>query len=125
VAPYSYDWLDNLGRRSPPRLTPGLERLEVGQRVMRVFTLVAFELNHHLTLKLTAGRAIFGEIAVSYVVVALGEGRSRLLAKLLLRWPPRWPWRWMRVLLPWGDLFMMRKQLLTLKRLAERAARGV
>jgi hypothetical protein len=125
VAPYSYDWLDNLGRRSPPRLTPGLEQLEVGQRVMRIFTLVAFELNHHLTLKLTAGGAIFGEIAVSYVVVALGEGRSRLLAKLSLRWPPRWPWRLIRVLLPWGDLFMMRKQLLTLKRLAERAARGV
>jgi hypothetical protein len=68
---------------------------------------------------------LFGEIAVSYVVVARGEGRSRLLAKLSLRWRPRWPWRWMRVLLPWGDLFMMRKQLLTLKRLAERAARGV
>jgi hypothetical protein len=122
VAPYSYDWLDNLGRRSPRSLTPGLDRIAVGQRVMTIFDLVAFEPDRHLTIRMRSGTPaarVFGDVAVSYLVEAEGPARCRLLAKLVVRYPAGAVGRAMRALLPWGDLFMMRKQLLTLKALAE------
>jgi hypothetical protein len=118
AAPYSYDWIDNFGQRSPPRLVPGLDRLEVGQRVMTIFDLVSFEPGRHLTLRLRA-RTFPGAIAVSYTVVPEGARSSRLLVKLAVRYP-RGPLGWvLRRLLPAGDVVMMRRQLLNLKRLAE------
>jgi hypothetical protein len=68
VAPYSYDLIDNFGRRSPRTLTPGLEHLAVGQRVMRVFDLVEFERDRHLTAQVARARAMFGDTAVTYMV---------------------------------------------------------
>src|SRR4051794_28624945 len=50
VAPYSYDLLDNLGRRSPRKLTPGLENLERGQKFMMFYELVDFEPGRSITI---------------------------------------------------------------------------
>jgi hypothetical protein len=120
AAPYSYDWIDNLGRQSPRTLTPGLEDLAVGQRVMRIFELVAFERDRHLTLRLTRDGAVFGAVALTYLVVPRGSERARLLVKILWRWPAAFGLGpVLRCLLPWGDFVMMRRQLLTLKALAE------
>ena len=124
VAPYSYDWIDNFGRRRPQCLTLGLAELAVGQRFMMFFKLVEFEPDRHLTLlvNLPIATVLFGDLAVSYVVFP--RAGSRLVVKLLLRYP-RGPVGWaQRWLLPWGDLLMMRKQLLSLKRLAEAEARA-
>lgn len=122
AAPYSYDLLDNFGRRSPQRLTPGLDVLAPGQRVMTVFRLVSFERDAHLTLQHRS--VVGGHVAITFATLPRG-GSTRLLARF--RWTPR--------TLPllrgpqssaWavGDLVMARRQLLNLKALAERDARA-
>lgn len=133
VAPYSYDLIDNGGRQSPLQLTPGLEKLEVGQEVMRIFELVEFETYRHLTLKLKHPRSrnLFGELAVTYLIAPIDSTKPigsttpidsatcRLLVKLVIKYQSTIRGKLMRHFLPWGDLFMMRKQLLNFKKLAE------
>jgi hypothetical protein len=119
AAPYSYDWIDNGGRESPRALTPGLDELAAGQRVMTIFDLVDFEPGRHLTLVLRRGSGLFGDIAATYLVAPRERDHARLVVKLLVRYPAGAVGWLARTLLPWGDLVMMRKQLLTLKALAE------
>lgn len=125
VTPYSYDLLDNLGRPSPQTLTEGLDHLELGQRFMTMFELVEFEQDRHITLLANRFRWIFGDVAVSYMALPAPGGGCRLLVKLLGRYHYG---RIGRLLggwtMPWLDLFMMRRQLLNLKGLAERDANG-
>jgi hypothetical protein len=109
VAPYSYDILDNLGRRSPRERNPELVHLEVGQRFMTMFALQSFVDNEQITLRSKAA-------AVTYAVQPEQTG-SRLHVRVLFGGP----WLLGR-LLALGDLVMMRRQLLTLKSLAEREA---
>ncbi|HEV7759354.1 MAG TPA: hypothetical protein VGO78_10205 [Acidimicrobiales bacterium] len=117
VAPYSYDLLDNRGRRSPQHLVPGVEQLEVGQRVL-IFELASFAVDEHLTL-LLRGHRVFGDVAMSYVVVPHGDGASRLVGKIVMVPVGGVAGAVLRRVLPLGDLVMMRRQLLNLKALAE------
>ena len=113
VAPYSYDFLDNLGRRSPRQRDPQLVHLEVGQRFMTMFALQSFVHAEQITLRSKG-------VAVTYRVRPEGAG-SRLHARVWFGGP-----RLVARVLTWGDLVMMRKQLLTLKSLAEHeGAEGV
>ena len=122
VAPYSYDWIDNRGRRSPPTLTPGMDDLAIGQSVMQIFTLVEFARDRHLTLRIKHGTgafSMFGDLAITYLIVPEERERCRLLVKIVVRYPRGFRGALMRWGLPWGDLLMMRRQLLNLRRLAE------
>ncbi len=122
VAPYSYDWIDNWGRRSPQTLTPGLDELEVGQAMM-VFRLASFERDRHLTIQ-TKKDGRFGSFSVTYRIDEHGPERCRLVVKLSGRFPRGLLGRLLAAIFPWADLIMMRRQLLNLKALAERDARA-
>ncbi len=125
VAPYSYDWIDNLGRRSPRELTPALGALEVGQRVLIAFRVAAVVPGREFTA--VAGplaRRLFGPTAITYRVgAASGGSPSRLVVRVDVG--IRGPLGRLRgTLLAWGDLVMMRRQLLNLAALAEGELRG-
>lgn len=110
-APYSYDWIDNLGRRSPTRLSE-LPPPQVGEPFTRTAgipqgRLLALDPPHALT------GVILGAV-MSYVLVPSAGGSTRLLLKIVMARG--------RLLAPFvsvGDLVMARRQLLNLKALAE------
>jgi hypothetical protein len=115
LAPYSYDWIDNLGRPSPRRLL-GLPEPLVGQRFTTAFgrrsagRILSVEPGVQLT------GAIMGGI-MSYVLVPAADSTTRLLLKLVTA-----RGRALAPLLCLGDLVMARKQLRTLTLLAEAGA---
>ena len=112
LAPYSYDWIDNCGHRSPRELA-GLPEPEVGERFT---TAGGRELGRIVSVDL--GEQLTGTIMgafMSYVLVPQDHGVTRLLLKVVMRTP-----RWAAFGLSVGDLIMARRQLLNLKQLAER-----
>jgi hypothetical protein len=123
VAPYSYDWADNFGLPSPSRLSSRAERIAVGQRMMHLFSIRAFESGRTLTLGPASriGTALFGELYGTYVVSPRAGG-SRLLVKVNATYPRSLFGRLVGGVMPWIDLVMMREQLRRLKRYAEETA---
>ena len=125
IAPYSHDWADNFLLPSPRRLTPRADTIEVGQRMMHVFTILAVEPGRTLTLgpRSRIAVALFGTLYGTYSVTPRGAAVCRLVVKVNADYPQSLYGRLVGPLMPWIDLFMMRKQCLRLKALAERTAR--
>jgi len=113
LAPYSYDWIDNLGRRSPRELR-ALSEPAAGQN----FTTAATRPLGRI-LSVSPAEQLTARIAgavISYVLVPKGEA-TRLLMKIVAA-----RGRWIAPLLLVGDLVMARRQLLNLKQLAEQSS---
>ncbi|MBE1488633.1 polyketide cyclase [Plantactinospora soyae] len=112
IAPYSYDWMDNLGRRSPQQLL-GLPAPRVGE----AFT-TAGGRKWGRILSVDPGQQMTGTIMaafMSYVLVPQERTATRLLLKVVMQTN-----RLTALGLSIGDLVMARRQLLNLKQLAER-----
>jgi hypothetical protein len=112
LAPYSYDWIDNRGRRSPRELA-GLPEPRVGER----FTAVGGRAVGRI-VSVETGKQLTGTIGgafMSYVLVPEDHDSMRLLLKVVMQTTGL-----AALGLSVGDLIMARRQLLNLKRLAER-----
>lgn len=122
IAPYSYDWFDNFGRQSPRELTPGLERLGVGQALLVMFRIVDFAENEHITVLGETFEWIAGQqLAMTYLVVPRTSSSCRIISKLTGHHGPLTYLNHLRrEYAPIGELPLMRKQLLTMKQLAEK-----
>lgn len=115
LAPYSYDLIDNLGRRSPRKLVD-LPEPRAGDRFTtaggrKLGRILSVEPGKQLTATILGG-------FMSYVLVPAERDTTRLLLKVAMRTN-----RWLAPVLSVGDLVMARRQLLNWKRLAERAQR--
>lgn len=120
-APYSYDWLDNLGRRSPRILTPGAEQVELGQAMATVLRVTSVDAPHQWTGVTTPrGQRLAGGFAMTYAAEPAGP-HSRIVVRIAAAASSRLT-RLRAEALAWGDLVMIRKQLRTLKELAESPA---
>jgi hypothetical protein len=121
IAPYSYDWLDNFGRRSPRELTPGLGQLAVGQPFLVMFRIVDFVENEHITMIGETFEWIAGQrLAMTYRVVPSTAGSCRVVVKIVAHnGPETFLNRLRRDFVPLGEFLLMRKQLSTIKQLAE------
>jgi hypothetical protein len=112
LAPYSYNWIDNLGRRFPRELAD-LPEPQAGERFT---TAGGRELGRIVSVD--RGKQLTGTIMgafMSYVLVPEDRRTTRLLLKVVMQTN-----RWIAPALCVGDLIMARRQLLNLKQLAER-----
>src|SRR4051795_3949529 len=111
LAPYSYDWIDNFGQRSPRELRglpdpqPGDSFTCIGGR-LSVGRVLSISREAHLTASIL-------NAVMSYVLVPSGTG-TRLLLKIVQERD-----RWFAPVLAVGDWPMARRQLKNFKALAE------
>ncbi len=120
---YSYDRIDNQGVPSAERILPEFQQIEVGDLIPtsgdgeRGFTVRGFEPNRWM---------LWGDEEYSWCwgLFPLDEGRTRLVTRLHVKYKWLSPWILMMLAYDVGEILMMRKCLLGIKRRAEALSHG-
>ncbi len=120
---YSYDWIDNLGIPSANRIVPELQHLEVGDLIpfspdgKQGMWVKAFEPNQWMLWVAKEDQATW-----LWGLYPQDESHTRLITRNRVRYTWRLPWVLYYPLQDVGDIFMMRKCMLSIKRRAEQAS---
>ena len=120
---YSYDWLDNLGKPSAQRILPQFQQVAVGDVVplspdgKQGMGVKAFEPNQWMLWVAKEDQATW-----LWGLYPQDESHTRLITRNRVRYTWRLPWVLYYPLQDVGDIFMMRKCMLSIKRRAEQAS---
>jgi hypothetical protein len=119
---YSYDRLDNAGVPSAERILPEYQDIKIGDdvpidRVHRM-KVVALEPNREMAWSLPGHGFTW-----AWGLYPEGEGRTRLVSRIRMRYVWKWPVILGYFMIDVGDFIMMQKCMREIKRRAERAAR--
>jgi hypothetical protein len=124
VAPYSYDKLDNGGKQSPQHLTPGIDKLKIGDKMMTIFHVEHYIPNEEITLVMDVPPANYAKwyvpTVITYKIIREDKHSSRVVVKYIANWPKTFFGQLERLFIIVADFIMMRRQLLNFKKLAER-----
>jgi hypothetical protein len=106
---YSYDWLDNLGRKSFDFIDPELVKISVNQKIPFA-VIIEIEPAKYLTYQFGA------RASMSYFLEPLSGQQTRLWGRLKFLRPPLG----LKMLLKPAHLFMQNKQFSEIKKRVER-----
>lgn len=128
AAPYSYDKLDNGGRKSPQQLIPGMDKLKIGEKMMTIFTIGHFIPNQEVTLIMDVPPKPYDRFyvptAITYRLISKKVGKqlyTRIIVKYVAEWKKTFWGTAEKLFVIVADFIMMRKQLLNFKYLSERS----
>ena len=122
---YSYDWIDNLGRRSAERILPEFQDIKVGHLVpMSPDQKYGFWVKDFVRDQWMLWGDKEGDVTWCWGIHPLGKTQTRLITRIRVRY--RWlsPGILLNLLIDVGDIVMMRKCMLGIKNRAENLARS-
>jgi hypothetical protein len=121
---YSYDWVDNLGRPSAERIIPELQHIHVGDIIpmspdgKQGLFVKGFKPGEWLVWGDKKGDSTWAWGLYPQ------DGSTRLVSRVRIRYDWTSPWILFNLVLDVGDIIMMRKSMLGIKRRAEALARA-